>query len=129
MSRLFGAAVAVAALIDGGFVGLCDVALHQQWWGLVLGWLGTLGVCWVIGPGWTTRVPYALGCVAVVWRAMTPRATTGSFAVASDAPGYALLALGLALVLLASATLPLRRGVTKSPRGVTLSRRGVTKSR
>jgi hypothetical protein len=114
-------------LVAGAFLALCCVAVHTWWWGQVLAWVGTLGLAWALPAGWTTRVPYALGWIVVLWRAMTPR-HTGAYAVASDTAGYALVAAGLLLILLTSATLPLRRGATTSRRGVTTSPRGVTKS-
>lgn len=57
--------------------------------------------------GWDTRLAFVLGWVLMLGVALVPRG--GGYLIASDAAGYALLALGLVLLLFAIVTVrPLR---------------------
>ena len=58
-----------------------------------------------VGPGWSTRLPFAVGFGAVVLRLSLAR-PEGDYLLASDAQGYALLLLALVAACFAVATLP-----------------------
>lgn len=92
----------------GFVIGLAAVAMHLWWWGLVLGAGATLVTAYALRPGWMTRLPYAVGWVVPVVLAMVPR-PEGDYAVAGDAYGYSLVAIGMVLIVLTTSTLPLGR--------------------
>lgn len=102
--------VAFAAIVLGLVVGVCSVALHERWWGLVFGIVATAATAYALPPGWWARMPFAFGWAAMVGYLAVPR-DEGDYAVASDLPGYVLLGFAVALVVAAAVTLqPLRRG-------------------
>lgn len=92
-------------LAAGLVTGVAAVAVHQRWWGLVLVLAALAATVVALSPGWWTRLPFALGFVAVLGLAMTPRGE-GDYLVPGNARGYVLLAAGAVLFLSAVATLP-----------------------
>ena len=81
------------------------MAVHQQWWGLLLGTAATVATLVALGPGWTTRFPFGLGwTVFLVW--VVPPRPEGDYAVSNDAAGLFLLGLAVAVLLYSVATLP-----------------------
>ena len=104
---------AAALLVVGGLTGVAAVAVHTRWWGLPLAALGLAAALGAVGPGWLTRLPLALGFVAVVGGAV-PRRSEGDYVVASGTPGSLLLLLTLLVLLAALATLPRPTRVAKS---------------
>ncbi|MDN4160224.1 hypothetical protein [Nocardioides abyssi] len=94
LSALLGAAVAVAS-----------VALHQLWWGLLLGVAASAAAVVALPARWTTRPPYALGYAAVLATTLQER-PEGDFLVPAGGAGYLLLGLALVLLVVAVATLP-----------------------
>ena len=101
-------AAAALLLVVGAVTGLAAVALHEIWWGFLLAAVATVAVMLAIGPGWLTRLPFALGWVALVaW--MTPRRDEGDYVVSSDVAGYALLGFGWLVLMFALVTLRGRR--------------------
>jgi len=113
MARLLLVALAkcVLLLVLGAVVGVAAVAVHSWWWGLVLGATGTLIGAWALKPGWSTRLPYAVGWLVPLGLAMVPRAE-GDYLVSGDLRGYLLIAVGMVLIVLTTATLPLGRRIT-----------------
>jgi len=103
-------ATAALLFVVGAATGLAAVALHEIWWGFLLAATTTVAVMLAIGRGWLTRLPFALGWVALVgW--MTPRRDEGDYIVSSDIAGYALLGFGWLVLMFALLTLrPQRRG-------------------
>jgi hypothetical protein len=99
------ALAAVGLLVAGAATGVAAVALHEIGWGLVLGFAATFAAVLAVPPGWWSRLPLAAGWVGVVGWLSVPRAE-GDYLIASDAPGYGLLAAGLVLLVVAVATLP-----------------------
>jgi hypothetical protein len=95
----------VLCLVGGAATSLAAVMVHQRWWGLALVVAGLAAAVVALGPGWWTRLPFALGFVVVLGLAMTPRGA-GDYLVPGNTEGYLLLALGFVLVLTAVATLP-----------------------
>jgi hypothetical protein len=97
-------AAAALLFVMGATTGLAAVALHEIWWGFLLAASATVVVMLAIGRGWLTRLPFALGWVALVaW--VTPRRPEGDYVVSSDAPGYVLLGFGWFVLLFALLTL------------------------
>lgn len=99
--------IALATLLLGLVVGLCSVAMHPRWWGLVLAIAATAITAYALPPGWWARIPFALGWAAMVGYLAVPRGE-GDYAVASDLPGYTLLGFAVALVVAAMVSLPPR---------------------
>jgi hypothetical protein len=105
--RFAGAVLLVAA---GAATALATVLLHPLWWGLALSIAATLATLWALPRGWLTRLPFALGWVALVaW--MSPQRDEGDFVISSDSAGYALLGFSLVVLVVAVATLPRPRWV------------------
>ncbi|WP_372734779.1 hypothetical protein [Nocardioides sp.] len=98
------ALLVLAALGTGVTASVAAVMVHPRWWGLLLAIAAVLAATRAWSPGWQ-RVAFAAGFVVVLGFAMTPKAE-GDYLIASDAQGYALLALGLGVVAAAVATLP-----------------------
>ena len=96
----------VGALLAGGMTGLAAVALHQWWWGLLLTTAAVVAALAAVGPGWLTRLPFALGFGLVVGRLAVRRAE-GDYLVAADTAGY--LVLGVAFVTVAAAVVTMPR--------------------
>lgn len=95
----------VVLLLVGAVTGVAAVAVHQRWWGLALAVAAVAATVVALPRGWSTRLPYAAGFVAVLGLAMTPQAE-GGYLVPGNASGYLLLAAGVLTVLIAVATLP-----------------------
>ena len=72
--------------------------VHQRWWGLALAVAALAAAVVALPAGWWTRLPFALGFVAVLGLAMVPRGE-GDYLVPGNARGYLLLAAGFVLVL------------------------------
>lgn len=100
--------IAIGVLVLGFLVGLAAVAVHPWTWGLLLAAAATLVTAYALPPGWVTRLPYAAGWIAPVVLGMVPR-PEGDYAIAGDAHGYGLVAVGMVLIVLTTATLPLGR--------------------
>ena len=92
-------------LVAGAVTALATTALHQLWWGLTLGAAATLVALVAVGPGWWTRLPFAVGWVGLLaW--LVPTRAEGDFVISADVAGLTLLGLGLVVLLGALATLP-----------------------
>lgn len=105
--------VALTILGWAAVVGLAAVALHGYWWGLVLGAAATLTAAYALEPGWVTRLPFTTGWLVPVILGIVPR-PEGDYAVAGNAHGYGLIAIGLVLIVLTTATLPLGQRVPRA---------------
>jgi len=105
--------LAPVTLLAGVALAVGTVAVHQSWWGLVLGALATVLVLVATPPGWGTRLPLALGFDGVTALVALPRGE-GDYLLGSTSSGYAVLGLALLVVMLAVATLP--RPGRKNPR-------------
>jgi hypothetical protein len=92
------AAVAVLALVGGGVVGTCAVALHNYWWGLLLGVATTAALLVAIPGGWWRRLPFALGWFALALVLSLER-PEGDYLVESSVNGYLLLGTGVGVLL------------------------------
>lgn len=95
----------VLLLLAGAVTGVAAVAVHQRWWSLALVVAAVTATVIALPRGWWTRPPFAVGFVAVLGLAMTPRAE-GDYLIPGNARGYVLLAVGLATFLIAVVTLP-----------------------
>lgn len=111
---LLGLLTCLLLLALGAVVGVAAVVLHDWWWGLALGAAGTLALGWALRPGWSTRLPYAVGWVIPLGFAMVPR-SEGDYLLAGDLKGYLLIAVGMVLIVLTTATLPLGRRTPPAP--------------
>ena len=92
-------------VVAGAGTGLATVAVHQTWWGLLLGLGATAATMVGLGRGWTTRLPFGAGWSGAV-AALAPSRPEGDFVLSSDLPGYAVLAAALAVVVWSVASLP-----------------------
>lgn len=111
--------VALAMLAVGAVSAVAAVAVHGRWWGLVLAAAAIAATLVAVGPGWSTRLPFAAGFGAVVLRLSLTR-PEGDFVLAADAQGYLMLALALVVAAFSVATLPRpgpgrRRGSDRAP--------------
>lgn len=97
--------VAIVLAPAGAATALATVALHQLWWGFLLGSVATAATLWALGGGWTTRLPFGVGWTALVAWVLPPRAE-GDYVVGSDPAGYALMAFALLVLGFSIATLP-----------------------
>lgn len=96
---------AVVLLVAGVGTALAATALHQLWWGLLLGLAATAAVLAALGPGWLTRLPFGLGWAGfVAW--VAPARAEGDYAISADARGVALLAAACVVLVVSLATLP-----------------------
>jgi hypothetical protein len=102
---LLRALALVLLLALGATTGLAAVVLHQRWWGLLLAAAALAAASVAIPPGWSTRLPFALGLAVVLGLAMTERGA-GDYLVPANGRGYCLLAIGFVVVLTAVTTLP-----------------------
>jgi hypothetical protein len=100
-----GVRLAPLALLAGIAVAVGTVAVYQWWWGLALGAAATIALVVATPPGWTTRLPLAIGFDGTVGLTAVPRGE-GDYLVASTGSGYAVLGLALLVLCLAIATLP-----------------------
>jgi hypothetical protein len=98
----------LATLVLGVVVGLSSAALHQHWWGLALAIAASGTTAYALPPGWWSRLPFAVGWVAMVGYLAVPR-DEGDYVVAGDLPGYLLLGCAVALLMAAAVTLPSRK--------------------
>jgi len=89
----------------GAVTGVAAVAVHQRWWSLALAVAAVTATVLALPRGWWTRLPFAVGFVAVLGLAMTPRGE-GDYLVPGNARGYVLLGVGVLALLIAVATLP-----------------------
>jgi hypothetical protein len=101
--------VAIALLALGAATGIATVFVHRMTWGLALGIAATAVTAYALPPGWSTRLPFVLGWVAMVGWLTIPRAE-GDYLVSSDWRGYTLLGFGMVLLVTGLATLPRPRG-------------------
>lgn len=97
--------LALVLLVAGAASAVAAVAVHGRWWGLALATVAVLATLVALGPGWSTRLPFAVGFVGVVGRLALTR-PEGDFVLAADAQGYLFLLLTLVVAGLALATLP-----------------------
>ncbi|MEV7428217.1 MULTISPECIES: hypothetical protein [unclassified Nocardioides] len=95
----------VACAVTGVAVAVATVALHQLWWGLLLGALAGVAALVALPARWCTRPPYAGGWAAVLAAALQER-PEGDYLVPAGGGGYLLLGLALVLLVAAFATLP-----------------------
>lgn len=96
---------AVGFLVAGVVTALATTALHQLWWGLLLGLAATAAAVVALGPGWLTRLPFGLGWAGfIVW--VAPARDEGDYAISENAQGIALLAAACVVVILSLVTLP-----------------------
>lgn len=101
---------AVSLLLAGAVTAVAAVAVHTLWWGLPLVVGGLAAALRALGPGWLTRLPFALGFVGGVGVAVLPRAE-GDVVVTGGGPGWLLLLVALLTLVVAMTTLPRpRRG-------------------
>lgn len=100
-------AAALLLLLAGAGTGLATVALHQEWWGLLLGLAATAASLVALARGWSQRLPFGLGWAGLVlW--VAPTRPEGDFVLAADLPGYTVLATAVLVVVWSVATLPRR---------------------
>ena len=93
-------------LVAGLASGVASVAVHERgWWALA--WVGAavLALMVWVGPGWLTRLPFAVGFDAVVGAGAYQR-PEGDYLIGTSPHGYALLLLAFLLLLGAIVTLP-----------------------
>jgi hypothetical protein len=88
----------------GALTGIASVALHQRWWGLLLGLVAPAVTLVALHPGWA-RLPFALGWVAMIGYLSMPH-PAGGFVIADGLAGYVLLAAAMAFLVSALVTLP-----------------------
>ena len=96
---------ALVLLVLGVGTGLASVALHEFWWGLLLGVVATLATLVWLPPGWWSRLPFALAWAGLVGSVISPR-PEGDYAIRQDLPGYVLLGIAVLALGFAVATLP-----------------------
>ena len=111
--RALRIAAAPVLLLVGAATAVATVVAHELWWGLPLAAAALLASFVWIGRGWLTRLPLALGFVAVVLLAVSTR-PEGDYLIASSAPGYLLLLLALVVLVAAVVTLPRPRSADSS---------------
>ena len=103
-------AAAPVLLLVGAATATGTIVAHELWWGLPLAAAALLATFVWVGRGWLTRLPLALGFVAVVLVAVSTR-PEGDYLISSSTRGYLLLLLALVLLVAAVVTLP-RPGTT-----------------
>ena len=89
----------------GAVTGVAAVAVHQRSWGLALVVAAVVATVLALPRGWWTRLPFALGFVALLGLAMTPRGE-GDYLVPGNTRGYVLLGVGVIVFVIAVASLP-----------------------
>ena len=97
--------LALALLAVGAVSAVAAVAVHGRWWGLGLAIAAVLTSLVAVGPGWSTRLPFAVGFVGMVVRLALTR-PEGDYVLAADAQGYLLLGLALVVAGFSLGTLP-----------------------
>ncbi|GAA1476473.1 hypothetical protein GCM10009623_09190 [Nocardioides aestuarii] len=93
--------------------GLAAAVSHELWWSLPLTTAGLGAAYLAVGPGFTTRLPLALGFTGAVGWALRGR-PEGDYLVSSSTRGLLLLGVVLLSILVAVATLP-RPGSSRVP--------------
>jgi len=97
--------IAVVLVVAGAATALATVAVHQLWWGLLLGTAATLAGLFGLPRGWLTRLPYAAAWAGMVGYLTIPP-PGGGYAIGADASGYTVAGLALVVLVVAAATLP-----------------------
>lgn len=97
--------MALSLLLLGAVVGIATVLVHRMAWGLALGLVATALTTYALPPGWSTRLPFVLGWVAMVGWMTVPR-PEGDYLVTENWQGYTLLGFGMVLLVTGLATLP-----------------------
>ena len=97
--------LAVGLLGVGAMSGIAAVAVHGRWWGLALAATAVLVTLVALGPGWSTRLPFAIGFVGVVVLLALNR-PEGDFVLAADVEGYLVLLIAMVAAGFALGTLP-----------------------
>lgn len=112
------AAAAGLALV-GVVTGLAAAISHELWWSLPLTTAGLGAAYLAVGPGWSTRVPLALGFTAAVGWALRAR-PEGDYLVSASTRGLLLVGVVVLALVVAVATLPRpgRRRAVTGPTGV-----------
>lgn len=105
MKVLAGAGLLLVSAVLGVAVAVASVALHQLWWGLLLGCAASLAAVVALPARWSARPPYAVAYAAVLAAALRQR-PEGDFLVPAGAAGYLLLGVAVTLLVVAVATLP-----------------------
>jgi hypothetical protein len=95
----------LALLVVGAATGIASVAVHELTWGLPLAAAATVVAAYALPPGWTTRLAFVAGWVAVVGWLALPR-PEGDYLISQDWQGYLVLGLGMLLLVVGLATLP-----------------------
>ena len=95
-------ALSLAAAVAGAVAGVCSVAVHARWWGLLLAVATTLSCLLALRPGWVRLAFGAAYAGATVYLAV-PR-PEGDFALADDLTGYVMLGLGVSALAFALGT-------------------------
>lgn len=114
MRRVLSGLLALALVLLGAATALALVAVHAWWWGLLLGLAATVATEVALPPGWSRRVAWALGWVAMVGYLAVPRGE-GDYVISGNLSGYAVLIAAAAVALSALATVPRRSPMPVSP--------------
>ena len=101
-------------LVAGLATGTAAVVVHELWWGLPWVAVALLATLRWIGPGWTTRLPLAVGFAVPVGLGARPT-TAGDYLVGASTRGFLLLGLTALVVLAAIVTLPRPRPRDRGP--------------
>lgn len=100
--------LAVGLALAGAATGVASVAVHERLWGLPLAVLASFAGLLALSPGWSTRVPFALGWSTLVLVVAQGR-PEGDVPLQADGPGWLLVLLAVTLPLLAVVTALLAR--------------------
>ena len=100
---------ALLLAVAGFLSGLATVAVHQSWWGLLLGLVATALALVALGPGWATRLPFGVGWAALV-TVVAPTRAEGDFVLSASTSSYAVIAAAVVAVVWSVGTLPRPRG-------------------
>ncbi len=98
----------VGLLLGGALTAVCVVAVHQSWWGWLLGVTATGAMLRLLPAGLAVRTAYALGFVGMIGVVVLGR-PEGDYAIASSPNGYGLVAATLAVLGYGIASIPPRR--------------------
>lgn len=109
-------AAAIALLALGGVASICTVVLQPHGWGLALGVGATLAGAWALPDRWWGRLPFGLGWAATVVMIIGGRAE-GDYVLASDTPGYLVLAVAVIVLVLGVLSLRPHRGPSRADSG------------
>lgn len=100
---------ALLLAVAGFLTSLATVAVHQSWWGLLLGLVATGLALQALDRGWATRLPFGLGWAALV-ALVAPTRPEGDFVLSASTSGYAVVLAAVAVVGWSVGTLPRPRG-------------------